>query len=85
MERKNADSLVGLPSSSARVYNAAGTNSLYSVIHGEWCGYHSLFVRGFILDTVEIVSVASQNGNIPEEWLKIAGWTDTESNVPDAF
>ena len=85
--RKNADSLVGLPAPSPRNYAAAGTSSVAEcdARYVEVNGFHSLYVRGFILDTVETVSVASQNGNIAEEWLETAGWTDIESEVPEAF
>ena len=51
-------------------------------------GHYSLYLKGFILDAVDIVEVPPQGGNIPEEWLKLAGWEDPtsgESDVPEEF
>lgn len=38
-----------------------------------------MFVKGFILTEVEKTTDASQSGNIPEEWFKLAGWVTTQS------
>lgn len=92
--RKNADSLVGLPTQ--QTYRAAGlrrvTNELRfedGVVHHSkdkhlnGRSYHSLFVEGFILDSIEKRETASQHGNIPYEWRKLGGWD--EGKEPEDF
>jgi len=44
--------------------------------------HYSLYVRGFILDEVDVVLDASQRGNIPRSWLDLAGWQDYTKNPP---
>lgn len=84
MVRKNADTLVGIPPQ--RNYNAAGTRSInrrslhfekgitrhscYSYLNNT--RYHSMFVEGFILDTIVDIAPASQQGNIPKDWQDLA-------------
>ncbi|KAI8965639.1 HET-domain-containing protein [Daldinia sp. FL1419] len=83
MTRKNADSLVGLPRK--RVYSAAGSRILTDNFRIEdgvtmfndsdelnELHYHSLFVEGFVLDTVRMVKESSQQGSIPSSWIKMA-------------
>jgi hypothetical protein len=87
MGRQNADPLVGLPSLSQRNYNAAGTRTVnISVLKFKKREmYYSMYVSGFILDTVANVEVASQGGNIPEEWVRLGGWEDTDDDPPQEF
>ncbi|KIW01575.1 uncharacterized protein PV09_07049 [Verruconis gallopava] len=87
MGRKNADPLVGLPAPGQRNYSAAETKKveLKHLNFKKRDEYYSMYVSGFILDTVKSVEVASQSGNIPEEWVAAAGWTDLEKDPPDAF
>jgi hypothetical protein len=46
---------------------------------------YSMYVQGFILDTVDVAQVASQRGNIPAEWAVAAGWTNLDQDPPDSF
>jgi hypothetical protein len=83
MTRINANTLVGIPPQ--RFYMAAGSRVVTDKLrfeHGvtnfsnfeDLIGthYHSLFVEGFVLDVVEKTEPASQGGNIPQEWHKLA-------------
>jgi hypothetical protein len=90
MSRTNADPLVGLPSAMQKNYAAAETKSVdmkvlkfrkrYSLDH------FSLYVRGFVLDTIERVSELCRNGQIPEDWAEIGNWHQVmEREPPDAF
>jgi len=82
MVRKNPDTLVGLPNQ--RNYAAAGTIpvskalrfeqgitkfSKYENLNG--VHYHSMFAEGFVVDKVENLRSASQNGNIPKDWARL--------------
>ena len=87
MGRKNADPLVGLPSLSQRNYSAAETRetNLSTLKFKPRENYYSMYVSGFILDEVAKVEVASQSGNIPEEWIAMGGWDDTANDPPPEF
>ncbi|KXJ95160.1 heterokaryon incompatibility protein-domain-containing protein [Microdochium bolleyi] len=80
--RKNADPLVA-PPTRTRNYDAAQGISIHSddfrFRKRRQQGVHSMFVRGFVLTEIEHTTDASQSGNIPEEWFKVAGWTPTSS------
>jgi hypothetical protein len=47
--------------------------------------YYSMYVSGFVFDKVAIVEVASQAGNVPEEWVRQGGWEDTDDDPPQEF
>ncbi|KAK0719187.1 heterokaryon incompatibility protein-domain-containing protein [Lasiosphaeris hirsuta] len=87
--RSNADPLVGQPQDGHRNYSAAQTNPVdlkaLKFRKREKCGHYSLYVRGFILDTVETVLDASQGGNIPKSWLDLGGWFNYQDDPPDHF
>ncbi|KAI0379978.1 HET-domain-containing protein [Hypomontagnella monticulosa] len=96
MTRKNADSLVGLPP--RRVYSAAGTRTITESFRVEdgvtkysrderqnGLHYHSIFVEGFILDEVGELKHPSQQGNIPSDWIKMAGRNYQSGELPDEF
>jgi hypothetical protein len=40
--------------------------------------HFSMYVKGFVLDTVEQVYPASQGGAIPQEWIDAVGWRDVD-------
>ncbi|QDS68084.1 hypothetical protein FKW77_010001 [Venturia effusa] len=90
--RTNADPLVGVPNQNVRNYKAAETKELdfrtlkfrKRIGHGP-DNYYSMFVKGFVLDTIVEVKDASQSGNIPSEWADFAGWTRAQGDPPDAF
>lgn len=91
--RKNADTLVGLPTGSQsfeRNYNAAETKGLdlnsLRFVKRATLGHWSMYVRGFVLDTVTETFPSSQGGAIPESWAKAGGWDEVpESDPPDEF
>ncbi|MCJ1398968.1 hypothetical protein MMC11_002170 [Xylographa trunciseda] len=87
MERKNADPLVGLPTSGERNYSAAGTRVITrsKLNFKERESYYSMFVEGFILDKVGRIEEPSRLGNIPWSWLKFGGWHDTRTDPPQEF
>jgi hypothetical protein len=90
--RTNADPLVGFPNQNIRNYKAAETKELdirtlkFRQRKG-WGvdNYYSMFVKGFVLDTITEVKDASQSGNIPSEWADFAGWSGARGDPPDAF
>ncbi|KAF2456965.1 heterokaryon incompatibility protein-domain-containing protein, partial [Lineolata rhizophorae] len=93
MGRKNADILVGLPSTLQRNYNAAGTRTVDRKVL-RFCKrvgkgivddptafprkHYSMYIRGFILDKVTEIYPASQGGAIPQDWADAAGWTNID-------
>jgi hypothetical protein len=91
MGRKNADSLVGMPNMLQRNYAAAETKGcdLKSLKFKKRISHNmhfSMYVEGFILDTVEKVFPASQGGAIPREWVDAVNWSNVEKDEPpDAF
>ena len=93
MGRKNADTLVGLPSSSQsfqRNYNAAETKGIdlktFRFQKRVAMKHHSMYVKGFILDTIFELQPSSQGGAIPSGWAKASGWRNVPtSDPPDDF
>jgi Heterokaryon incompatibility protein (HET) len=89
MSRKNADPLVGLPSITQRNYAAAETKSIdmksLKFRKRVDLEHFSMYVKGFVLDTVVEVSQLSRNGQIPQEWAELADWPGADGNPPDAF
>lgn len=85
MGRRNADPLVGLPESTQRNYSAAGTTevNMRSLRFRKYKRYYSMFISGFVRDTVSIVMEHSQSGNIPEEWIEQGRWTDFTKDPPE--
>ena len=90
MGRKNADTLVGLPTVTQRNYNAAETKGIdlktLKFRKRLKMKHYSMYVSGFILDTVAEVQHSSQGGSIPQEWAEAGGWHKAPtSNPPDEF
>ena len=87
MKRIRADPLVGLPAAGERNYNASGRIgvSMEKLRFSKGMNSYSLFVEGFILDTVTKVEERSQSGGLPAAWLTLAGWTNTQKDPPDSF
>jgi len=92
MGRKNADSLVGLPNLSHRNYNAAETKSLDKKVFRfrkrvtkPSLNHFSLFVKGFVLDTIAELQPSSQSGSIPTAWAYFAGWGEMQATPPEHF
>jgi len=47
--------------------------------------HFSLYVKGFILDTVHSVQPSSQSGSIPTAWARFARWEQMEGTPPEHF
>jgi hypothetical protein len=82
MVRKNPDTLVGVPPK--RNYAAAGDLPVTKALrfeqgitkHSQYenlnnIHYHSIFVEGFVVDKVDTLKTASQQGNIPKDWAAL--------------
>lgn len=84
MVRKNADPLVGMPSFAQRNYSAAGTRNVNRrrLRFKKRPGYYSMFVEGFVLDTIDKIEMSSQLGNIPSSWPQAVGWHDLRKMPP---
>ncbi|KAF1980523.1 HET-domain-containing protein [Bimuria novae-zelandiae CBS 107.79] len=91
MSRKNADPLVGLPSTTHKIYAAAENKRVDSKIlkFRKRCdldlNHYSMYARGFELDIIDKVEQVSLNGQIPREWADLAGWNDAKGKLPEAF
>jgi hypothetical protein len=94
MGRQNADPLVGLPSQTQRNYTAAGTKKIdmktfrfrKRLDTNHEFNHYSMYVKGFILDTVKEVKAASLNGSIPSDWAEFGAWYEAPDGlVPDDF
>lgn len=84
MTRKNADPLVGPPQKSD--FNAAGDTKVQCWCFGDGINEdeQSLFVKGFVFDSVKERGDASQSGTIPSSWLD-QGWPNRDELPPDDF
>jgi Heterokaryon incompatibility protein (HET) len=82
-KRVEADPLVGLPGIGRKNYNASGKRK--AIWRFKEDVGRSLFVWGFVLDTVEIKSETAQQGIIPAEWLKVVQWEKDKATAPDRF
>jgi Heterokaryon incompatibility protein (HET) len=82
-KRVEADPLVGSPGIGRKNYNASG--KWKSIWRFKEDFSRSLFVRGFVLDTVKVKSETAQQGNIPAEWLKVVQWDHGKAAAPDRF
>lgn len=73
MERLRGDPFVSMPDAFPQ-YSAAGRKPFKKdkVRFRQRGGNNSMFVEGFVLDTVVRVESASQMGNIPKEWVTLA-------------
>jgi hypothetical protein len=85
MGRINADPLVGLPTPAPRNYSAAETTQLRQLRFKKRDKYYSMYVSGFVLNTVGKVEVESQSGNIPDKWVDAGGWRDIDQDPPEEF
>ena len=85
--RVKADTLVGLPATRKKTYNAARN---FPLEHSNWRlgekpRERSLFVRGFVLDVIKEKKLQALQGNVPFAWLELGKWNDTSALPPDAF
>jgi hypothetical protein len=47
--------------------------------------HFSLFVKGFVLDTIAKLQPSSQSGSIPTAWAHFAGWGEMRDTPPEHF
>jgi hypothetical protein len=83
--RVNADLLVGRPGMGKRNY-AAAMQYPAEWRFGSGDADQSMFVRGFVLDTIEKKTrIPAVGESIFPEWAKFGGWADMTANPPDRF
>ena len=83
LRRVRADPLVAL-SDGRKNYNAS-SRAPAKCSFGIGSNEGVLSVEGFMLDVIKVKKLPAQSGNVPSEWLAVAGWTDTKQLPPDAF
>ncbi len=84
--RVNADTLVGPPGLGKRIYNASGLFKVTSNLKfGEGPTVCSMYITGFVIDSIKQKQPYAFNGIIFNEWLTAGGWTDMSSLPPDEF
>jgi hypothetical protein len=87
MSRANADPLVGQPMSGQRNYSAAGTRpvNLKKLMFKSRARHCSIYLEGFVLDRVSKIEEIARDGNIPQSWLDLGGWTKRDEDPPEEF
>ncbi len=84
--RANADTLVGPPGLGKRNYNASGSSKVPNTWKfGEGSKECSMYVEGFVIDSIKLKKPYAADGIILNEWLVAGGWTDISSLPPDEF
>ena len=83
--RVNADLLVGMPDPGGRTYTASASTRPEFCKFGEGRDHRSLFVHGFVLDSIEEIRIPAIEGNVPRDWLELGGWNDTTKDPPESF
>lgn len=84
--RANADTLVGPPGLGKRNYNASGSFKVTdNWKFGEGPKVRSMYVEGFVIDSIRTKKPYAADGIILNEWLSAGGWTDMSALPPDEF
>ena len=84
--RANADTLVGPPGLGKRNYNASGSFKVTdSWKFGQGPKVNSMYVEGFVIDSITKKKPYAADGIILNEWLSAGGWTDMSALPPDQF
>ncbi|MCJ1272239.1 hypothetical protein MMC21_000025 [Puttea exsequens] len=84
--RKGADTLVGIPSLNRRNYNASGTFEVTSEWRfGKDHKHRSMFVEGFIVESIRDKHASAMEGIIPYAWLGAGSWIDRSALPPEPF
>jgi len=81
--RKNFDSLVGGFGSQSSYYNACLGQERQHKDDWKFGSDRNVFVKGFILDQVELITPSSPLGSIPAEWFQLVGWLPWEEHPGD--
>ncbi|KPI45306.1 uncharacterized protein AB675_2618 [Cyphellophora attinorum] len=79
--RANADLLVGIPASGGRIYSASAMTTPDDFKMPR-ASPQSLYVYGFVLDTIEKLQAPATEGNVPVEWLRLAEWDPYKGDQP---
>lgn len=86
LSRANADTLVGPPGLSKRNYNASGSSKVTnSWEFGKGPKDRSMYVEGFVIDSIKEKKPYAADGIILNEWLSTGGWTNMSALPPDEF
>jgi hypothetical protein len=87
MERRNADSLTGLPTVGEQYYSAGGTRPFPhdKLVFKTRRSYLSMSVDGFIFDEIGTLAEVSNVGNVPLSWPRFAGWQSKSEDLPEDF
>ena len=84
--RASADTLVGLPGLGKRNYSASGSFKVTDKWKfGEGLKVASMYVEGFVIDSIKTKKPYAADGIILNEWLSAGGWTDMSALPPDQF
>jgi hypothetical protein len=91
--RRNADPLVGQPHTTQHSYSAAGNKTVdlqsfrfrKRLETRDGVSHLSIYLRGLLLDTVEVVGEVARNGQIPKEWADLGDWVNAKGPAPDEF
>lgn len=84
--RANADTLVGPPDLGKRNYNASKSFKVTDKWKfGEGQKVRSMYVEGFVIDSIKERKPCAADGIIFREWLSAGGWTDMSALPPDEF
>lgn len=84
--RAYADTLVGPPGLGKRNYNASGAFKVTSAWKfGTDAKSRSMYVEGFVIDTVSTKKPYAADGIIVNEWLAAGGWSDMSALPPYPF
>jgi hypothetical protein len=79
--RLNADPFVGAPEE--RFYNASNSTTVSFTKFRESDNYSSLYVEGFILDTIIEKGDTALGGIIPWDWMELGGYQETSEEAPE--
>ena len=88
--RKNANALVGAPGSRKTVSYTNYHASKDCIVTPDWrfgSGVRagSMYVEGFVIDSVKQKEAGAIDGTIPSDWMRAGGWDDATAPPPDQF
>ena len=86
-DRAHADTLVGPAGMAKRNYSAAGPTKVRATkqLFGTGAKERSMYVEGFVIDTVAMKKPYAADGIILHEWLEAGDWSDMSALPPPPF
>lgn len=84
--RINADLLVGMPDTGGATYRASKNTKPSEdqyLFGGE--GRRNLYVAGLEIDVIRYEATEAVEGNIPDSWLALGDWENTDVDPPESF